>query len=34
MAPYVTHQDVTIVQVKEFVFQLDENADISNEIWT
>jgi hypothetical protein len=30
MAECVTLQDVTIVQEKEFAFQLDEAADISN----
>jgi len=33
MATYVTHQDaITIVQEKEFAFQLDETADISDEL--
>jgi len=33
MAAYVTRQFVaTIVQVKEFAFQLDETADISDEL--
>jgi len=33
MAAYVTHQVVVaIMQVKEFAFQLDENAGISNEL--
>jgi hypothetical protein len=33
MVAYVTHQIVvTIVQVKEFSYELEENAEISNEL--